>query len=160
MRSFLILALSSVVISGCVTTEPYIIKSKLDPVEMSKFTAQSTTKITGQAFLKTRGGDVKFGAGADVFLYPSVSYSREINSAPQFSQIQGRDSEWGKYIKSTTADGHGNFEFNNISAGQYFIETNITWQVPGKYGSTTTGGLVRKTIDVPKDGTLKVILTE
>jgi hypothetical protein len=149
-------------VSGCAAPEPYVMRSKLDHVSMQSYLQEGNTKVTGQAFLKTRGGDVKYGAGTTVSLYPAVEYASEVNNIPWYKSgnVTGRDSEWGKYIKNTTSDGNGSFEFNGVAQGNYYLETSVTWEVPGKYGSSTQGGIVRKLITVPKEGAVKVILTE
>ena len=48
------------------------IESEYDP-----YAGSGTGTIAGQAFFRTRGGDVKFGAGCEVHLNPVTSYSTE-----------------------------------------------------------------------------------
>ncbi len=57
------------------------------------------------------------------------------------------------------ADGNGNFEFDDIGSGLYYVDTRVTWEIPGKYGSSTQGGLVRKVVNVSKNSVNKIILT-
>ena len=148
--------------AGCGTPAPYVMRNKLDHSTMQQYLQEGNTKVTGQAFLKTRGGDVKYGAGNTVKLYPAVAYIDEYSTIPWFqsSNIQGRDSGWYNYIKTTTSDGTGNFEFDRIPPGNYYIETSVTWQVPSSSGLSTQGGTVKKRIIVPKEGVVKVVLTE
>ena len=150
----------SAFVAGCAAPEPYIIKSKVNHDEMQSYLVSSNSKLVGQAFLRTRGGDVKFGAGSIVYLYPAVAYSKEINSIPWYEKVQGRDPEWNKYVRSTVADGGGNFEFGDIGSGLYYVESRVTWEIPGKYGSSTQGGLVRRVINVSRNSITKVVLTE
>jgi hypothetical protein len=158
--SAMIVAISCAVLVGCAAPEPYTMKSKLDHTSMQTYLQEGKAKVTGQAFLKTRGGDVKYGAGTTVSLYPDVEYATEYNNIPWFvNTVKGRDLEWSKYIKNTTSDGNGNFEFNGIPQGKYYLETSVTWEVPGRYGSETQGGIIRNSITVPNEGVIKIILT-
>jgi proteasome assembly chaperone (PAC2) family protein len=64
--------------SGCapVTTAStgFNITSKLDEDEVKWFTESGTGTITGQAFLRQRGGGVVKGAGETVYLTPASGY--------------------------------------------------------------------------------------
>ncbi len=160
MRKLVLILAVTAFVSGCAAPEPYFIKSKVDHNALQGYLVSSNSKLVGQAFLKTRGGDVKFGAGSTVYLYPAVEYSNEINNIPWFKDVKGRDPEWSKYVRSTMADGNGNFEFSDIGSGTYYVETRVTWEVPGQYGMSTQGGLVRKMVDISKNSVTKVILTQ
>ncbi len=137
------------------------------------FSGAGTGKVIGQAFLKTRGGDIKYGAGNEVYLIPWTPYTAEI----YFKNIQNRgisplerdhmeqpDQRYFKYRRTTIADGVGNFEFDNIPPGEYLLETSIYWEVPQLYGRhgymRTTGGAVDARISVKANETIKVILTK
>lgn len=159
MRFLIAFLLVVVLGAGCAVPEPYVIKSKVNHDALQNYLVSSNSKLVGQAFLKTRGGDVKFGAGSIVYLYPAVEYSNEINSIPWYEKVKGHDVGWNKYVRSTVADGHGNFEFDDIGSGLYYVESRVTWEIPGKYGPSTQGGLVRKVINVSKNSVNKIILT-
>ena len=137
-------------------------QSKIQHDRMPAFGKEEKGRIQGQAFSKTRGGDVKYGAGVEVRLFPDIPYSRELIDARSnpWRPVQGMDPAWHSYVKTTIADGTGNFEFNGVPAGNYFLETSITWEVPSQYGPRTTGGLIRKTVTVFKDQTVRFILTD
>jgi hypothetical protein len=45
----------------------------------------------------------------------------------------------------TVADAEGRFRFTGLSAGRYFIRTEVTWEVPT---IGIQGGLVFKTVDL------------
>lgn len=112
-----------------------------------------TGKLTGQAFTKTRGGDVKYAAGNMVALNPVTTYSTEwFNVWAKQSRVMSEpDQRALKYARTTTADGMGNFEFSGLPAGEYYVVTGIFWEVPGPNGLTTTGTNVGEKV-VIKDG--------
>jgi len=80
MKKLLILFIC-LVISGCVTSAPRPHLVAFDEVDFLPYAGTGTGKIIGQAFLKTRGGDVKYGAGNEVMLVPNTPYTSEIIDA-------------------------------------------------------------------------------
>ena len=63
-------------ILGCVTPV-YQITTPYSDEEHRPYTQKGNSVIVGQAFLKTRGGDVKYGAGDNVYLLPRTAYTTE-----------------------------------------------------------------------------------
>jgi len=130
-------------------------------IEFLPYMGYGTSTIQGQAFLKTRGGQVRYAAGNTVSLIPVTSYSSEIWQASLYGgMVNGVDGRWHIYNRNATADGFGNFEFTNIPAGEYYIECPIFWEVPGRYGLERTGAVVKKQTKVGPNQTVKVIMTE
>ena len=148
--------------------------TELPPEEQAKATRTATFKeeeyapykdpgtgaIAGQAFLKTRGGDVKYGAGNDITLTPATSYSKEIYSTTiRTGQLfeSDIDDRAVTYMKTTTADGEGRFKFQNLAPGEYYAWTYISWEIPGKKSLKKTGSWVGAKItvaDVAVDGVI------
>ena len=127
--------------------------------------AKGSAKIHGQAFLKTRGGDVRVGAGNSVRLTPDDEWSRRamelIASGGDVSLLPDDvKSHLSKSFRTTDADSTGNFEFTDVAPGRYVLDTLITWEIPSRYGiMETTGGPVSKTISVQDGQTQRVMLT-
>ena len=46
--------------------------------EFLPYAGTGTNTVTGQAFLKTRDGEVRFGAGCEVVVVPVTSYTIQI----------------------------------------------------------------------------------
>jgi hypothetical protein len=123
------------------------------------YQAKGNSKIVGQAFLKTRGGDVKYGAGNDVALVPFTPYIEERYKALIDNVfMENPDSRYYKYVRTTRADGQGNFEFNEVPKGEYLLVCNIFWEIGGSYPQTTGGTAYTKTAVKPGE-TIKVVLT-
>lgn len=128
--------------------------------DFAPYLQKGTSSITGQAFLKTVGGEVRYGAGNTVKLIPVTPYNTEVWQASMKGETIKIDSRWEDYNKNTTADGSGNFEFNNLPAGEYFLECEIYWHVPGPYGMEKTGDIIKKQVKVSDGEKIKVIMTE
>lgn len=144
------------------TYPTYHLKTAFSEEEFAPYAKKGTATIVGQAFLKTRGGTVKYGAGNIVELYPVTSYSSEIITAMQaekYGKFDNIDKRVLKYVKKTIADGEGRFEFDNIPAGDYYVCCTVRWEVPSEYGSYTTGANIAKEITVKKGEKVKIIIT-
>jgi hypothetical protein len=147
-----------IAISGC--HRPHKMSAPFDEREFLPYLGLGTSTIKGQAFLKTRGGEVKYGAGNPVWLVPVTSYTKELWEASLYNDVIGLDPRWKIYNRSVIADASGNFEFKNIPAGEYHISCSIFWEVFTKDGPVTTGAVVKKQRKVRPNETLRVMLTE
>lgn len=118
--------------------------------EYAPYGKEGSGTITGQAFLKTMGGDVKYGAGNTVFMNPVTSYSTEWFERAILAQesLEPSDPRCQPYTKSVIADGEGRFEFEGLPAGEYYIGCLINWSVPGQYGMIPTGGVAHAKVRV------------
>jgi hypothetical protein len=154
--------------------KPYFSKV-FDEKEFEKYNSKGTASIKGQAFAKTAGGEIRYGAGETVYLIPLNSYTTELKPYIQKEQtiffaslpprtvensIDGVDSRWRKYLKTTIADGSGNFEFNDLTDGEYYVQCPVFWEIPSRYSVSVTGGVVSITTKLSKGETVKVILKD
>jgi len=136
-------------------------QEKFDASALVPYTTKGSAKVTGQAFLKTRGGDIKVGAGNDVYLVPATLWALGVfdlvEQGYSFSQLPNEQRiQLTRAVRSTQADAGGNFEFTDLPAGEYQLETKITWAA----GKNTTGGRVMRKITLSEGQTQKVMLTE
>jgi hypothetical protein len=127
MKLLLPLFLSLVCIS-CNTTSYVVQRVPYVESEFAKYKLPGTATLTGQAFMKTMGGDVKYAAGNEVALNPVTSMS---NQWYQESYLSGKglsepDPKYLAAVITTTADGEGRFRFNNIPEGDYYLRSEVT----------------------------------
>ncbi len=129
--------------------------------EFSPYRGKGTSTIEGQAFLKTRSGDVKYGAGNAVQMVPVTTYTTEILT----SLLSGKtltpppDPRYYAYRRETVADGSGNFEFRDVPAGSYYLSCAIVWEVPSGYGAMRSGGTAVGKVTVAHGERAKVVVT-
>jgi len=111
--------------------------------------------------MKTVGGDVKYGAGSNVILNPITSYSEHWYHTMYevHAPLQPGDDRQLAYIKTTKADGSGNFQFTDVPPGRYFLTSEVRWQAPSQWGLTNQGGQITDRITVTNDKTTKIMLT-
>ena len=147
---------------GCTSTVKQSVP--FDETQLTPYLAEGTATITGSAFLKTKGGEVKLGAGNTVKLFPATDYFKErvklAGTLKAFQQLEGYDSRLNKYVRTTTADAQGNFEFKDVPAGEYYASCSITWQIRSGYGVRTTGGQPMVFVSVKAGETVKVVVTQ
>jgi hypothetical protein len=129
-----------------------------DPDEYAPFAEQGTASISGQAFLRTRGGDVKYGAGSRVTAEPLTTYSQNwlgragAGTRPPHPAVR-------KYRRETIADAEGRFSFTNLPAGKWLVLSEVTWEVvTSRYSSSTTGGPVGAMVELGEGEEKSVVL--
>lgn len=85
--------------------------------------------ISGRVFA-VLDGDRTVGAGHDVVaLAPVNAYTAE-NIQRRFvngENLRSADRRIDKYARGTTTDGDGNFVIRGIPAGDYFVQTEVSW---------------------------------
>lgn len=156
----LLIAATAALLSGCVSIPKPANLPPFPQAEYEKLKLDGTEKLTGQAFLKTMGGDVKVAAGSQVVLMPKTSYTDF-----QFATCMGpvrcnkEDMRAAKYEKVTIADAQGKFEFDNIAPGEYYVQTSVTWMRPSTYGLVTEGGALMSAASVKPGQNNTVMVT-
>lgn len=116
LRCIFFSVIGLLVLAGCAgTTPPRERQARFIESEYAPYASQGNGTLVGQAFLKTRGGDVKYAAGNEIILNPVTSYSTEWFDVAirQGQDIAEGDARVQPFTRSTFADGEGRFEFNN-----------------------------------------------
>lgn len=163
MRQVIVLVAAMLpALAGCAMPQatPYIITQPFDESRLAWATKPGDSSIRGQAFLKTRGGDVKTCAGNAVRLLPVSPYTSEIYTAARGRLSDGgwsnRDPGLSRYVKRSTCDAQGYFSFKNLPAGEWFLQTSVLWEAPTPAGSGLMrqgGALLDTTVTKPGEQT-------
>lgn len=151
-------------ITGCVSMlasalqKPHI--EVFNDNDFLPYIGKGTGKIYGQAFLKTRGGEIRYGAGNQVVLIPMTPYVKEFYEREFINGeiLSPSDNRLLQYRRIVTADGQGNFEFKEIPPGEYCLLCNIYWEIPGRF-PTTTGGIAHNRVTIREGEEIKVVVT-
>ena len=128
------------IVAGCATpssqpNEPpqARLSTPFNEIDYDACSASGTGVLRGQAFLKTRGGDVKYAAGNLVLLVPATTYTREALQYVEQPTIKvAIDPRLRKYSRSIKADGEGEFEFINLPSCSFIVDTVVSWEVPSQ----------------------------
>ena len=156
-RFTLFLLVCSISVVSCVVP-PSVERIPFPQEEYDALPTEGTGIVRGQAFLKTRGGDVKTAAGESVRLNPVTSYSQQWFdiSYSGSGRMAPSDPRNDNYIITTIADGDGRFVFKNVPPGEYFLGAFISWYAGGYRNE---GGYVATKISVSDGDDIDVIVT-
>jgi hypothetical protein len=158
--------------------------------DYAPYLKEGDATISGQAFLKTRSGDVKIGAGNVVTLDPATPHARAViplrceavprceyylthivrqlvldeNRCPQPPEL---DSLATQFHRTTVADASGRFSFDRLVPGSYFVSCRIVWET-GEFtngvnaldGYVLTGGQPYAIVSVAAGGHSNIVLTK
>lgn len=121
---------------------------KCDLADWLPFDTPGTGTLEGQAFLRTRGGEVRVGAGSPVLLVPAVAcvgyWYRLAGSIWATRDYFPADASFNAHIRRTIADAEGRFKFSGLPAGAYLIRSQVVWEVPDTnvFTNDLQGGIV------------------
>lgn len=121
-----------------------------------------TGVVRGQVFLKTRGGDVKKGAGSPVTLTPVTSLSEQWYVQGYLGgrePAQNGANETERYWRRGIADADGRFEIRDVPPGKYFAVSGVAWEAPTQFGLARQGGTIAVPVVVENDKTVNVMVT-
>ena len=96
------------------------------PFPESEYKSLSTTgsgTVKGKIYLKTAGGNIVYGKNTRLYLNPVTSYSTQWFNKSYLggAKMSKVDPRLFNYLKFTTSDSNGNFEFLNVPSGSYYL---------------------------------------
>lgn len=150
------------VLLGCQSINPQPVNREIafSPEEYAQIEKTGTAAITGQLFLRTRGGDVKYGAGSEVIATPATRYTRETSYIISSGRVpEPADPRATEYTHRTIADGEGRFTIENLPAGRFIVAGAVYWESPVRY-TPAQGGVVIKEVSVSEGGYVEIMLTK
>jgi hypothetical protein len=174
MRVLGIVALCAA-LGGCASAPPSAPVASFNPSEANYARAKGVATVRGQSFLRRNDGVVVYGAGSEVMLVPKVAHTDEAMQKG-FSggkmrmevklfgaNLMGNDYKFDPaldpFIRRTKADGQGNFAFDGIPPGSYYVLSRVTWCVPSRYGCDQQGGDLMEIANItPADKAVTVML--
>jgi len=155
-RLRLSLSFAAVLTAGCIATAPVQqIREIAEPFDQELATRQlrhGPNTLRGNAFMRQQGGGVVTCAGRVVSLIPRTPYANgrifAIYNTNEFGVSTSANfrfvpdlPEYHSNLRQAQCDSQGNFLFENVADGEFFVVTQITWQV----GQALQGGnLMRK----------------
>lgn len=165
---FTALVAIALVVTGCASRRPQkFTPLPFDEAEYGALQTEGTGIVRGQVFAKTRGGEVRKGAGESVVMFPATKYGNQRYT----EQVLGgklsttpEDPRYQKYAFTKKTDGDGKFEFSNVPSGDYYVVSNVSWSVfvPGVLGpiEKKQGGTVSMKIEVKNGVVTDAFLTK
>jgi hypothetical protein len=125
-----------------------------DRAQAQRMLEPGTNSLRGSALIRQQGGGVVSCAGQTVTLLPVSDIAREW-SGHLFGSTSGgyqnayvvaaknfTNTEWSSLAKTALCDAQGNFRFERVADGEFYVFTSITWTV----GYRLQGGMLMKLV--------------
>ena len=172
------ITIAAALLASCATTPPPAITmaTPFDAADFAWSKAPGKNTITGDALLRTVGGDVKTCAGYRVDLLPVTPYTEEYVTR-RFKSVSGGYAShmsilYGSYSldagiytfqRETTCNAQGTFRFTDLPDGSYYVIAKVEWATVagggGYYYNATQGGDLALKVTVSGGETKSVVLT-
>jgi len=127
--------------------------------EHEPYRADGSASITGQAFLRQRGGGVVTCAGEKVMVMPDTQYFRETLLQLKAGAVPSAGQDVWKgagLVRRTQCDAQGNFTVTKLPAGNWLVVTAVLWTV----GYRQQGGIVSTSVPVKANQAAQVLLSD
>lgn len=168
MRSLLIAAMFA--LSGCYPGAQTVrLKAPYDPASVRWAESKGDNSIQGTAMLRTRGGEVRTCAALDVHLIPVSVYAKE-RAIHLYGNVRGgfrpiylpiafepESREYAESVRATKCDPTGQFEFEGLADGDWYVSSVVFWEVPG---AGYQGGSLLQRVRVSGGQTAKIVLAQ
>jgi len=91
--------------------------------EYNSLATTGSATIKGKIYIVTAGGNKVYGKNTRLYLNPVTSYSTQWFNESYLggAKMSKVDSRLFNYLKFTTSDSNGNFEFLNVPSGSYYL---------------------------------------
>lgn len=176
MYRIVLSAVASLSLAGCVVlpeTQFVPMTSSFSASEAAYIFEEGDNIIEGFAMMRTRGGDSKTCAGSEVSLIPASSYAIErvrllygsattgvryptYYGATEPERTEPDYSQFVAHMTNRVCDPQGNFTFEDVADGDYFVVSEVYWEVPGQYGMSLQGGAMMRRVSVEGGETAEI----
>lgn len=172
MKTIQFVFLLAVILTGCAINQPIQIvqiNATFDSDQAKVLMADGNNTIKGSAFMRQRGGGIVTCAGSDVRLIPATDYAKErmriiyattgdfgVRRGTAQARLETSVDDYLKYQKLTRCDAQGNFTFENVANGEFFVITTVRWEV----SHAAQGGSMMHRVRPSSNSTISVIMSD
>ena len=123
-RTIIPIALALLLLAGCATK-----RIPFQESEYAGLTLTGSSTVTGQIFLVDQLESKQVGGGSEVTLEPVTSYSDQWYEIAYLNNrsLTKPDPRYRNYVIKSKADDEGNFSFNNVGPGRYYLSGLVYW---------------------------------
>lgn len=187
MKPFAVSILAAL-LAACATPAPPVkeIPAAFDLAQAQRLLREGPNTIKGNALMRKRGGDVVTCAGRLVRLVPATKYAEQrmlafYGSSESGQQGLGRECdkslmrcdsdlkvatyrfnpdppEYSANVKGQRCDAQGDFVFERVADGDFFVVTQITWET--STSSSYQGGNLMQRVSVSGGKSVSIVLAQ
>ena len=136
MKTFAItavtIALPALFLCSCETWIPARHQVPFNEREFASYAGRGSGTVEGVIAVNAEDdGELHVGAGSYLTLLPVTSYTTEMvdREIRDGENLTSSDSRLRAYVRGATADDGGNFVFNDVPAGEYYLTGLVEWYV-------------------------------
>lgn len=171
MKNVIAIAMAGLLLAGCASqskVRTVQLSQAFDTTEAQRLLQPGVNIVQGSALIRQQGGGVVTCAGLQVRLVPKTAYADERvraiygNNTKGFTpihlaQIAFTPDHPGylQYTKEKLCDAQGNFQFNDVADGDFYLVSQISWVVAQR----SQGGSLMQSISVRNGQALQVVLS-
>lgn len=143
---------------GCAPRETVTVDADVSQEDLAPYQAPGTASVTGQGFMRQRGGTVVTCAGEDVYLVPDLPPIRNaIQALAGGHEVELAGARrWGPAAHRSQCDAQGNFAFENLPAATWQVLTTVSWEVDRR----PQGGGLARVVTTTEGEVTNVLLTD
>lgn len=134
------LLLALLLFTGCATQ-----RIPFNESEFSDLTIKGDKTVTGQVFLVDQLEEKQIGSNTEVTLQPVTSYSTQWYEVSYLGNrtLKKADPRYNQYVLRTMTNPEGNFTFNGVSPGKYYLSGVVNWKA-----ATCSGNVVQTKVPI------------
>lgn len=138
-RSFLLLT-AVLLLTGCAVQ-----RIPFNEAEYAALPKTGDKVVSGAVFLVDQLEEKQVGAQSEITLEPVTSYSTQWFEASYLGNrtLAAPDQRYNQYVRKTKADQEGNFTFEQVAPGEYYLSGLVKWKA-----ATCSGNVVSKKIPI------------
>lgn len=166
MKCGVVIAAFSALAAGC-ANRSITLAVPFDEAAAKQQMQGGTNTVRGSALIRQAGGGIVTCAGNPVFLMPVTATAKEWAAHVYDSEEGGFRSASGRgvmfknpepfmtVVKSANCDTQGNFKFEKVADGHFYVFTRITWRV----GDYLQGGSIMRPTKLTGGSEVDVMLS-
>lgn len=159
MKSTLSVLVLAALVAGCGARGPVATTNPYYGPDYDYHRGQGPNTVTGQAFLRQKGGGLVTCAGTTAAIFPATPYFREVLAIYRSGRTVQQPTPAGASgnpVRSAVCDAQGNFSISSVPSGRWILVSEVAWMA----GYERQGGSLSREVDVVDGGTNRFILSD
>lgn len=158
-RAWVVLA-AAAAIAGCSSKPLPPEKPQFDSLPHAAYLAQGTSAIRGQVILRERGDAPIPCSDAPMIATPATLYFRQVIRLAAKGQMplvgDDIDPDYRSIVHIAKCDAKGNFAFDGLAPGDWFVVSTVNWTVR----SAPESSLLHYKLRLRKDELVQIVVTD